>query len=70
MEPFVHAILILLVGAMIAGILYYIVGRAPWIGAEAKGFIQWVILALCGIAVIYLILLPLMSGASSIRLPH
>ena len=64
--PFlVHVIVDLVVIAMIAGILWYLVGRAPFIPEPAKSFIQWVIIALCGLAVIYMILLPMVGGGST-----
>jgi hypothetical protein len=62
MGTLVHIVIVLIVGAMIAGILWWLVGSAPFIADPAKSFIQWVILALCALLVIYLILMPLIGG--------
>ena len=64
----VHIVIVLLVVGMIAGLLWYLVGRAPFLADPMKVIIQWVILALCVIFVIYAVLLPLVSGTGSPRL--
>lgn len=65
LELMVHWVIVLVAVAMIAGILSYLVTKAPFIKEEWKATILWVILALCGMAVIFLILIPLATGGSS-----
>jgi hypothetical protein len=60
----VHLVLVLLVVGMIAGLLWWLVGRAPFIVEPFKSVIQWVILAICIIFLIYAVLIPLVGGGS------
>jgi hypothetical protein len=66
----VHIVLVLIIVGMIAGLLWWLVGRAPFLPEPFKSIIQWVILALCVIFLIYAVLLPLVggSGTSTLRL--
>lgn len=70
MEQLVHIVLVLLCAGMIAGLLWWLVGKAPFIPDSFKQVIQWVILAFCVIFLIYAVLLPLVGGGGSVRLPR
>jgi hypothetical protein len=61
----IHIVLVLIIVGMIAGLLYYLVQRAPFIADPIKPIILWVIIAICVIFVIYDILLPLIGGGGS-----
>jgi hypothetical protein len=63
----VHMVLVLLVVGMIAGLLWYLVGRAPFLPDPFKQVIQWVILVVCVIFLIYAVLLPIIGGSGSGR---
>jgi hypothetical protein len=58
----VHVVLVLIIVGMIAGLLYWLVGAAPFIPDTFKKVIQYVILAVCVIYLIFAVLLPLASG--------
>ena len=58
----IHAVLVLLIVGMIAGLLYWLVQKAPFIADPIKPMILWFILAVCVIIVIYTLLLPLIGG--------
>jgi hypothetical protein len=62
----VHIVLVLIIVGMIAGLLWWLVGKAPFLPEPFKSVIQWVILAVCVIFLIYAVLLPLVSGGGSI----
>ena len=63
----VHIVLVLIVVGIIAGLLWWLVGRAPFIPEPFKSVIQWIILAFCIIFLIYAVLLPLVGGSGSGR---
>ena len=60
----IHIVLVLIVVGIIAGLLWWLVGRAPFLPEPFKSVIQWIILAFCVIFLIYAILLPLVGGDS------
>jgi hypothetical protein len=66
----VHIVIVLIVLGMIAGLLYYLVQRAPFIPEPFKAIICWIILAVCVLFLIYWLLLPLVGGSGSAPLYH
>jgi hypothetical protein len=60
----VHIVLVLIIVGMIAGLLWWLVGRAPFLPEPFKSVIQWIILALCVIFLIYAVLMPLVGGST------
>jgi len=66
----VHLVVVLIVLGMIGGLLYWLVGSAPFIVEPFKSIIRWIILAICVLFLIYWLLLPLVSGGSSGPLFH
>ena len=64
MDPngLIHLVLVLLIVGMIAGLLYYLVQKAPFIADPIKPVILWVILLVCVLFVIFDILMPLMNS--------
>lgn len=59
----VHTVILLIVIGIIAGLLYWLVQRAPFIPEPFKSVIGWIILAFCVLFLIYAVLLPLVGGA-------
>lgn len=53
MESLISILVTVLVVALIAGVVYYLIGLAPFIPPELKAPLQWVVLA---IVVIWLLL--------------
>jgi hypothetical protein len=66
----VHLVLVLIVLGMIAGLLYWLVGSAPFIAEPFKSIIRWIILAVCVLFLIYWLLLPLVGGSGTAPLWH
>lgn len=60
----VHFILMLLGVGIIAGLLYWLIGSAPFIPDPFKKGLQWVVLALCVVLLIYMII-GLIGGGTS-----
>lgn len=58
----VHMVIVFLVVGMIAGLLYWLVQKAPFIADPIKPMILWFILAICVIFVIYYALLPMLGS--------
>jgi hypothetical protein len=65
MAGLVHLVVVLIVAGIIIGLLWWMVGSAPFIPANFKAVIQWVILALCVLFVIAEVLIPLMNGGGT-----
>lgn len=67
---FVHLILVLIIVGIIAGLLWWLVAKAPFIPEPFKGVIQWIILAACVLFLIFDLLLPLVEGTGTTHLFH
>ena len=65
---FVHLVLVLIIRGIIAGLLWWLVAKAPFIPEPFKSVIQWIILAACVLFLIFYLLLPLVSGTGTLHL--
>lgn len=65
MSWLIHTVIMLIMIGMCAGLLYWLVQKAPFIPEPFKAVILWVILAVCVIFLIVKVLLPLAGGNTS-----
>lgn len=63
-----HFVIVLLVVGIIAGLLYYLVQRAPFIPDPFKPVLLWIILAFCVLFVIIEVLLPMIGDGHRVLL--
>lgn len=63
----VHLVVVLLVLGIIAGLLWYLVSIAPYLNDAFKKIIQFVIIAVCVLYLIFAVLLPFIGGGVNTR---
>ena len=58
----IHTLWVLIIVGIIAGLLYWLASKAPFLPEPFKPIIMWVILAICVIFLIAYVLLPLIGA--------
>ena len=64
-------VIYILVVLVLAGFILWAIGRAPFIDAEIKGYIHWVVIVLAGLFLLYFLycIIMLMAGMAPGHMP-